>query len=104
MRIILAIIIAFFGCSEPKEIQYAGFDDLVFGTQQIILYEDRTFYFELSAGGTKGIYAIANDTIKLLYDQKPSGNWPEIFIMDEKHFESIPMVSNEKGYRITRYR
>ncbi len=76
-------------CSDDREIIYSGFNDLVVGSQSLILYNDKTFYLELSLGGTEGNYNIKKDTIILSYNEKPSNSWPDRILIEKDYFSSL---------------
>lgn len=84
-RLYLLLLLAFVSCDDRK-ILYSGFNDLVFGSQTFILYNDHTFYLEMSAGGVEGYYQIIGDTVRLKYYAKPSTNWPDIMLIRKDYF------------------
>jgi hypothetical protein len=77
-------------------------DDLFFGVNQIILYENGEFYLELGAGGTEGKYHINQDTINLKYNSKLALNWPNQFIMTDKYFSSVAINDSDIVIKIAR--
>lgn len=97
MRKLIFIFIFIIAC-QNKNIKYSGFNDLVFGVQQIILYDNKRFYLELNLGGTEGNYKISSDTIILIYDNKPSKNWPNKILMTKDYFISAELDSLAKNY------
>ena len=84
-----------------KEVLYSGFNDLVVGIQSIHLYTDQEFRLELGAGGARGTYSIANDTVYLDYLHKPE-RWPDKVIMTKEYFETIADELHKMPVRINR--
>jgi hypothetical protein len=84
----LFLLLATVSCDNRK-IAYSGFNDLVFGIESFILYQDNTFYIEMGAGGVEGNYQIISDTVRLKYCDKPGGNWPDLMLIRKDYFISI---------------
>lgn len=79
-------ILTLYSCSYHT-ITYSGFNDLVVGSQKIILYDNNRFILELSLGGTEGNFKKIGDTVVLFYDNKPSANWPDSLLITKNYFE-----------------
>jgi hypothetical protein len=77
------------GSCGSKEVRYSGLNDLFIGVQQIVLYEDGTFYFELSGANAEGKFELHKDTILLRYDKRPFDNWPQRMIMNDDCFVAL---------------
>ena len=86
---------------ESRKVKYSGLNDLVIGVQQIVLYENGEFYFELGAGGAKGNYQIQNDTVILEYKNKPQ-DFPDKILMTENFFQTIENEEYKKIVKIKR--
>jgi hypothetical protein len=97
-RLMLLIIFLGIVSCQSQKIKYSGLNDLVFGVQQIVLYENRTFYLELGAGGTDGNYLIHGDTILLIYNDRPSDNWPSRMLIQKNEFISIDFKKGDKNF------
>lgn len=87
---------------ESRKIVYAGFNDLVAGSQSFILYNDNTFYLQMGAGGIEGKYQISHDTVQLNYFNKPSVKSPVAMLIRRDHFISLDNVKNTKHLKILR--
>lgn len=74
-------------CGNNESIEYAGFDDLVIGSESINLYKDGTFEIEVGLGYHKGTYNIIEDTVFLKYDGKVK--LPSKFLLTDKQFKSV---------------
>ncbi len=103
MRLLVLLHSAFlFGACNTPEIKYLGLNDLVVGVQQVILYEDQTFYLELGLEGNKGEYKLSYDTVYLTYEKKPQ-DWPEYLIITDDYFlASIGSGEEARPIRIMR--
>ncbi|MEQ1797289.1 MAG: hypothetical protein ABL872_05015 [Lacibacter sp.] len=101
-KFLLAIFfLTIFSCRQDKII-YSGFNDLVVGSQQIILYDDHRFLLELSMGGTEGDFKKIGDTVILFYDNKPSANWPDSLLITKDYFELFDTNTNHGKTKIRR--
>ena len=102
MKRTLTILFAFvlFSCENRTE-KHSGLNDLVVGSQQIILYDNNDFYLELGGGGQEGKYQIINDTIHLTYDSKPN-EWPEKIIISDQYFITVPNDEHKVPVKISR--
>jgi hypothetical protein len=88
-------------CGTP-EVKYSGLNDLAVGVQQVILYEDQTFYLELGLGGNNGEYKLSYNTVYLIYENKPQ-DWPDYLIMTDEYFlASIGTGEEPRSLRIMR--
>lgn len=87
---------------DNRKIVYSGFNDLVFGSQSFILYDDKSFYIEMIAGGVEGNYQINHDTVKLKYFDKPSLNWPDVMLIRKDYFIALDSLDNAKYLKIRR--
>lgn len=101
----LFVIITFtiYSCKQDKII-YSGFNDLVVGSQQVILYDDYRFLIELSMGGTEGNFKKSGDTIILFYDKKPSANWPDSLLLTKEYFILFDANTSHGRTRIQRFK
>ncbi len=99
----LIFILPIFSCRQNK-IMYSGLNDLVVGAQQVILYNDNRFFRELSFGGTEGIFKKTGDTVILIYDNKPSLNWPDRLLITKDYFELFDLNTNLGRTKIHRDR
>ena len=99
----LALILTSVSCDNRKIVQ-SGFNDLVFGSQSFILYDDNTFYIEMGAGGLEGNYQINHDTVKLKYFDKLDTNWPDMMLIRKDYFISSDSLDNTKYLKISRDR
>ena len=99
--ILLILIIGTLSSCENRKVKYSGLNNLVFGVQQIVLYENGAFYLELGAGGVEGNYNIKNDTVFLEYYNKPE-NWPDKILITEKYFLTIENREHKKTIKINR--
>ena len=86
---------------ETRKVKYSGLNDLVVGIQQIVLYENGTFYLELGAGGVEGKYQKQNDTVFLDYQIKPEG-WPDKLLLTARYIETIHEKDRLKNIKIDR--
>lgn len=101
---LILITLSMASCESPK-VKYSGFNDLVVGSQRIVLYENSRFYLEIGLGGTEGNYTIKGDTIIFEYDKKPSNSWPSKMLMRENKFITISFSDQDKNkVRIDRYK
>jgi hypothetical protein len=98
---LLILLIFVISCTQ-SEVKYKGLNDLVVGIQTITLYENGEFYLEMGLGGAEGTYNMSGDTIVLDYNDKPSDNWPENFLMRDNYFESINADSSISKTKIDR--
>lgn len=53
-------------------------------------------------GGTKGDFQKIGDTIILLYDTKPSANWPDSLLISKDYFELFDKNTNHGRTKIHR--
>lgn len=97
----LLMIVLSISCDHRK-IVYSGFNDLVVGSQSLILYDDKTFYIEMGSGGMEGKYEINQDVISLKYYNKPSNNWPDIILINKEYFISKDSLDKNKYLKIVR--
>jgi len=96
-------ILAIYSCRQNKII-YSGFNDLVVGSQQVILYDDHRFLIELSLGGTEGNFEKTGDTVMLYYDNKPSASWPDSLQITKDYFVLFDGNTNHGRTKIQRYK
>lgn len=101
--LLLIITLTLYSCRQDKII-YSGFNDLVVGSQQIILYDDHRFLLELSMGGTEGNFKKTGDTIILIYDNKPSANWPDSLLITKDYFVLFDTNTNHGRTKIQRFK
>lgn len=101
--LLVIIILTIYSCRQGKII-YSGFNDLVVGSQQIILYDDHRFLIELSLGGTEGNFKKIGDTIILFYDNKPSANWPDSLQITKDYFVLFDSNTNHSRTKIQRHK
>lgn len=94
-------ILSLFSCKQDN-ILYSGFNDLVVGSQKVILYDNNRYFLELSMGETEGDFKKSGDTILLFYDNKPSVNWPDTIILTKEHFELFDTNNNHGRTKIHR--
>jgi len=87
---------------DSRKIVHSGFNDLLVGSQSIILYDDKTFYIEMGAGGVAGNYQIEQDIIQLKYFDKPSENWPDIMLIRENYFIAQDSLDAARYLKIKR--
>jgi hypothetical protein len=99
--LLLFFLLVIYSCREHKII-YAGFNDLVVGSQQIMLYENQRFFLELSLGGIEGYYKKSGDIVTLFYDNKPLGNWPDSLLITKDYFELFDMNASHGRTKIHR--
>ncbi|WP_156180692.1 hypothetical protein [Rufibacter radiotolerans] len=99
--VVLIVSIFIFSSCEYREVKYSGLNDLVAGVQQVVLYDNGEFYLVLSLGGTEGTYEIKNDTVHLVYTDKPE-NWPDKLLITDNYFITINSNSSIKPIRIRR--
>jgi hypothetical protein len=97
------IILSIYSCRQDKII-YSGFNDLVVGSQQVILYDDNRFLIELSLGGSEGNLKKTGDTIILFYDNKTSANWPDSLQITKDYFVLFDSNTNHSRTKIKRYK
>ena len=71
------------------------------GVQQLILYENGDFYFELGLGGIDGTYEISNDTIHLTYKERPKG-FPDKVLLTNKYLITIADLQHKKSVKLKR--
>ena len=100
--IVFITICLIISACENRKIKLTGFDDLLMGSEQIILYENGEFYLELGAGGTTGRYTIKNDTIHLSYIDKPGEGWPNKFVLTDNYFISADTSKKNREIKIPR--
>jgi len=96
------LISALFISCDKRKIILSGFNDLVIGSQSLILYDDNSFYLELGAGGMEGKYLIQQDTIRLKYFDEPKTNWPETILIKPDYFVGLDSKNNNKILKIRR--
>ena len=99
--LLLILIIPTFNFCRNEKVKYSGLNDLIVGTQQIVLYENKEFYLELGAGGAKGSYQIQNDTVLLDYRSKPE-NWPDKILITDDLFLTIENKEHKRPVKINR--
>ena len=103
-RVFISLIFFIVACEKPN-VKYYGFNDLVAGSQRIILYENQRFYLELGLGGIEGDYLLKGDTIIFVYDKKPSNIWPDKILMQRNQFISLNYSFEDRNrIRIKRYK
>jgi hypothetical protein len=56
----------------------------------------------MGSGGTEGKYIISKDTVKLIYKDKPSEDWPDIMLIRKEYFISKDSLEIKKQLKITR--
>ncbi len=98
---IIAITLLINSC-ESRAVKFSGLNDLVAGVQQVVLYENATFFLELGAGGKEGKYQIFNDTIELKYTADPEG-FPTRLLMTNDHFITLPQGAHSESIKIKRW-
>lgn len=99
--LILIFTFTLYSCRHSN-IVYAGFNDLLIGSQQIILYDNNKFILELGMGGTEGDFKKIGDTVILFYDNKPSANWPDSLLITKEYFELFDRNTNHGRTKIHR--
>ncbi|MEM6265478.1 MAG: hypothetical protein AAGI38_23450 [Bacteroidota bacterium] len=85
---ILIISIIFLTCRDNRQIKYAGFDDLIVGSETINLYTNGEFDLEIGLGFHEGTYVLQQDSVFLAY-RDTTVNLPHKFLLKDDRFESI---------------
>ncbi|GAA4425053.1 hypothetical protein GCM10023188_05630 [Pontibacter saemangeumensis] len=102
MKLLIQIGLIFILTScENREVKYSGLDDLMVGTQQVVLYDNGEFNLELGLGSAEGIYEIKKDTVFLSYSDKPE-NWPDKLLMTDNYFIILSSDSSVAPIKIRR--
>lgn len=88
---------------ETREIKHSGLNDLVVGVDQVVLYVNGDFYFELGLGGHDGTYKIQGDTVYLKFEEKDVQFLPKKLLMTNKYFITIYPDSTIHQTKIDRH-
>ncbi len=99
--ILIGLLFCLLASCETSRVKYSGLNDLVIGTQQLVLYSNNEFYLELGAGRYEGTYSIVNDTVNLQYFDKPE-NWPDQLLMSKHFFQTISTDEQKGSLKIKR--
>lgn len=88
---------------ETREVKHSGLNDLVVGVDQIVLYTNGEFYFELGLGGNEGTYKIQGYTVYLTFENKDTLFLPKKLLITDKYFITIYPDSTQRQTKIDRH-